>query len=94
MLRLRGTGEACAEYLDKGSEVTVVGRMTGSRTPKGDNAFVVEPRVWQGNNGAYRSSFEMQTNRVIFGGKGGGASAPVGGIPGEGQAAEEEQIPF
>ena len=55
----------CAEYLHKGSEVLVEGRLT----PDKDTG---SPRVYQRPDGTYGSSYEMIANVVRFLGSSGG----------------------
>ena len=61
--------ESCSEYLDKGSEVFVEGRL--------------QIRDWEGKDGQKRTTTEVVAQRVQFmsrtkGGGGGRAPAPVG----------------
>jgi single-strand DNA-binding protein len=53
------SGVACNEYLKKGSKVLVEGRVTGD--PKTGN-----PRLWTGQDGQTRASFEVTANVVKF----------------------------
>lgn len=84
------SGEACNEYLKKGSKVLVEGRMTAD--PKTGN-----PRLWQGQDGQMRASFEVTALTVKFlssrgetaGSAGGAASGPM-----EAEPADESEIPF
>jgi single-strand DNA-binding protein len=85
------SGEACNEYLKKGSKVLVEGRMTAD--PKTGN-----PRLWQGQDGQTRSSFEVTALAVKFlssrGETGGAASAGGGAGMMEAEPADETEIPF
>ena len=86
----RGLAETVNQYLSKGREVFVEGRV-GGEAADGKQ----EPRVWQGNDGSYRASFEITAQTVKFlGGRdgGGGGGAPVGEPPPEG--FEEDALPF
>jgi single-strand DNA-binding protein len=64
------TAENCSEYLDKGSQILVEGR--------------IQTRDWEGKDGQKRSATEIVAERVQFisrlkgGGGGGGAPAAVG----------------
>jgi single-strand DNA-binding protein len=83
-------GEVCNEYLKKGSKVLVEGRMTAD--PKTGN-----PRLWQGQDGQMRASFELTASAVKFlssrGETGGGPGAGAGMMDAE-PAADETEIPF
>jgi single-strand DNA-binding protein len=82
-------GEACKEYLKKGRQVYVEGRMNAD--PKTGN-----PRLWTGQDGTMRASFEVTAATVKFlGGRGEGGGQPGGGETMEADApAEEGEIPF
>jgi single-strand DNA-binding protein len=81
--------ESCGEYLDKGSEIFVEGR--------------IQTRDWEGKDGQKRSATEVVAERVQFmsrtkGGGGGRAPAAVGApqgfqdeAPG---AATDDDVPF
>ncbi len=67
--------ETCAQYLRKGSKVYVEGRMQADPKTGG-------PRIWTGQDGAPRASFEVTGNTVKFlssRGEGGsaGGTAPM-----------------
>jgi single-strand DNA-binding protein len=70
--------EACNEYLKKGSKVLVEGRMNADQ--KTGN-----PRLWQGQDGQTRSSFEVTAQTVKF---------PSGGGMMEAEPQDESEIPF
>lgn len=58
-------GEICGQYLSRGREVAVVGRV---RPDESGN-----PRTWTGQDGKVRASFEVTAQSVQFlGGKNGG----------------------
>jgi len=83
----RRTAEVCNQYLQKGRQVLIEGRLK----PDENGA----PRVWTGNDGVARASYEVTAETVRFlGGRGEGA--PVG----EPDSLEEppddaeEEIPF
>ena len=68
----RKTAEICAEYVKKGREYLVEGRMTPDKTTGG-------PRTWQAQDGSWRASYEMTADRVVFlqgGSDNSGASKP------------------
>jgi single-strand DNA-binding protein len=80
-------GEACNQYLKKGSKVLVEGRLTADPATGG-------PRVWTGKDGSPRASFELNAQTVRFlSSRGDGAAeeqteaAPAG-------AGDEPDIPF
>lgn len=76
--------EACNQYLTKGRQVLVEGRLTPDRETGG-------PRIWEGQDGQARSSFELRAITVQFlGGKG---DAPQQTAPTAADAIEEE-VPF
>ncbi|MEP7359182.1 MAG: single-stranded DNA-binding protein [Anaerolineales bacterium] len=81
------SGEACNEYLKKGSKVLVEGRMNAD--PKTGN-----PRLFQRGDGSTGTSFEVTALAVKFlssrGETGGG---PGGGMM-EAEPADESEIPF
>jgi len=77
--------EACAEYLTKGRQVLVEGRLIPDENGG--------PRVWVGQDGQARASFEVRALNVRFLGGRGERAAPeeeFGGPP----LVEEEDIPF
>jgi single-strand DNA-binding protein len=55
----RKQAEIAAKYLAKGRQVMVEGRMTPDRETGG-------PRVWTGQDGSPRASFEVTADRIIF----------------------------
>ncbi|MBN1889846.1 MAG: single-stranded DNA-binding protein [Thermoflexales bacterium] len=82
--------EACAQYLKKGKQVLVEGRL---RPDKETGA----PRLWQRQDGTYGASFEVFASTVRFlGGRGeGGASAPASDDYADApEVVNEENIPF
>jgi single-strand DNA-binding protein len=83
----RRLAEVCNEYLEKGRQVLVEGRLQADRETGG-------PRVWTGRDGQARASFEVTAQTVKFLGR--GTAAPAAGaadIPEE-PPEEEEEIPF
>ena len=85
----RKLAETCNQYLSKGRQVFVEGRLTPDKTTGG-------PRIWTGNDGKARASYEMTADAVKF----------LGGPRGEGGEAStsfqetpppemgESEIPF
>lgn len=62
--------ESCNEYLVKGQQVAVEGRVT---TDENGN-----PRLWQGSDGAWHANNEIVADRVKFGRKPGGHGPDAG----------------
>ena len=92
--------ESCHQYLAKGRQVLVEGRMTGTRIAAQSGTQVV-PTVWVNKAGVSCASFELTANTVRFlGSKGenGGAPAASGDLGGQNEAAASEEdyadIPF
>ena len=75
--------EACNQYLSKGRQVLIEGRLR-------PDPATSEPRIWTGNDGVARASYELTANTVRF--LGGRAEVAAAG-PEEG-AIEEGEIPF
>lgn len=78
--------EACNQYLKKGSKVLIEGRLVADQATGG-------PRIWTGQDGQARASFELRAQTVRFLSTRGEASEPLA-EPGEAAAAPEEDIPF
>jgi single-strand DNA-binding protein len=79
--------ETANQYLNKGRQVLVEGRLKPDPQSGG-------PRVWTGQDGTVRASFEITANTVRFIGSREDA-APFDGEPAEAPAAQEEdEIPF
>jgi len=77
----RRLAETCAQYLTKGRQVLVEGRLNPDPQTGG-------PRVWTGNDGVPRASYEVTALTVKFlGGRGVEAAE-------EAVAPEAEEIPF
>ena len=81
--------ESCGEYLDKGSQVFVEGRL--------------QTRDWEGKDGQKRTSTEVVAERVQFmsrtkGAASGGAPAPAGAFADEpshaGGGGGDDDVPF
>ncbi len=85
--------ESCSQYLTKGKSVLVEGRLQPDPTTGG-------PKMWTGNDGTSRASYDVTATTVRFlGGAGGagGQGAPGGGHGsggGDGADISEEDIPF
>jgi single-strand DNA-binding protein len=85
------TGETCNQYLKKGSKVLIEGRLTADPATGG-------PRVWTGQDGSTRASFEVSAQTVRFlstrsEAEGGGTSSAPGAEDAS-APAENEEIPF
>ena len=85
----RRMAETVNQYLTKGQQVFVEGTVSGDAADGSQN-----PRVWTGNDGVSRASFELTAATVKFlGGRGESAGgAPIGEPPPEG--FEEDALPF
>ena len=83
----RRMAEVCNQYLQKGRQVLVEGRLNPDQATGG-------PRVWTGNDGTPRASYEITAETVKF--LGGRGEAPPDEVPGspEEPPVEEEEIPF
>ena len=86
------TGEVCNQYLKKGSKVLVEGRLTADPATGG-------PRIWTGQDGSTRASFEITAQAVRFlstrneaseAGASSGAGIDESSVP----AADDGDIPF
>ncbi|HID87791.1 MAG TPA: single-stranded DNA-binding protein [Anaerolineae bacterium] len=73
--------EACNQYLVKGQQVLVEGWLRPDPETGG-------PRVWTGNDGVARASYELMARTVRF------LAKPRGVPPEEAPVVEEEEIPF
>jgi single-strand DNA-binding protein len=84
--------ETCNQYLKKGRQVLVEGRLTADAATGG-------PRIWNAQDGSARASFEVTAQTVRFlgsraeneGGMGGGAPVAEEGMA---PAGDEGDIPF
>ena len=82
------TAEVCNQYLQKGRQVLIEGRIKPDQETGG-------PRVYQRNDGSYGAQFEVTAETVRF--LGGRGDAAPGGEPGpleEPPSDTEEEIPF
>ena len=83
----RRMAEVCNQFLQKGRQVLVEGRLKPDENGG--------PRVWTGNDGVARASYELTAETVKFLGGRGEAPADEGfGTPEEPPAEAEEEIPF
>jgi len=88
----RQLGEICNQYLSKGRQVYVEGEARGTAVNGVQN-----PRVWTGNDGVTRASFEITARVVKFlSGRGERAEGTGPGAPEEPPPGfvEENEIPF
>ena len=84
----RRLAETCNQYLQKGRQVLVEGRLNVDSATGG-------PRVWTGQDGNPRASFEITANTVKFlGGRGDSVDVGGPGAPQEPPSEEGEEIPF
>ena len=86
----RGLAETVNQYVSKGQQVFVEGEVKGEAANGSQN-----PRVWTGNDGVARASFELTARTVKFLGSRGDVAAggaPIGEPPPEG--FEEDTLPF
>lgn len=84
----RQLAEVCNQYLSKGRQVLVEGRMTPDRETGG-------PRVWVGQDGQPRASFEVTALTVKFlGGRAEGADASLSYQEPPPADMGEDEIPF
>jgi single-strand DNA-binding protein len=85
--------EVCNQYLSKGRQVLVEGRLTVDPQTGG-------PRVWQAQDGSYRASYEISALEVKFlGGRGDSTAAYENGssasaIEHQPAGITEDEIPF
>jgi single-strand DNA-binding protein len=69
-------GELCAQYLKKGQQALVEGR--------------IQTRSWDSQNGEKKYRTEIIADNIQFGWKGPGGSMPAGGAAGGGRAGEKD----
>lgn len=79
--------ESCNQYLKKGSKVLVEGRLTVDANSGG-------PRIWTGQDGTPRASFEVSAQTVRFLSSRGEGEAPTTDEGAGFAVAEEPDIPF
>jgi single-strand DNA-binding protein len=79
--------ETCNQYLQKGRQVLIEGQLKPDPATGG-------PRIWTGNDGVARASYEVTAFTVKFlGGRGEAPPSEVAGAPEE-PPEEGEEIPF
>jgi single-strand DNA-binding protein len=85
----RGLAETTNQFVTKGMLVFVEGNMQGEALDG-----TIRPRVWTGNDGIARASFELTARTVKFMSRAGegGADISIGEAPPEG--FEEDALPF
>jgi single-strand DNA-binding protein len=85
----RGLAETVNQYVQKGMVVFVEGEVSGEAANGSQN-----PRVWTGNDGVARASYEVTARNVKFLSRVGETTsgAPTGEPPPEG--FEEDTLPF
>lgn len=83
------TAEACAQYLHKGSQVFVEGRLTSDKATGG-------PRIWKRKDGTPGASFEVTASSVRFLGARGETepAQDTEDVPGTQDAIVDGDIPF
>lgn len=82
----RKLAETCNQFLSKGRQVYIEGQMRPDPNTGG-------PRIWTGNDGTARASYEVTALTVKFlGVRGEAVEVPAEGPEGPGQG--EEEIPF
>jgi single-strand DNA-binding protein len=80
--------ESCKQYLTKGKQVLVEGRMIADKATGG-------PRIFQRQDGTSGTSFEVTAETVRFlGQKQGGGEGEHGGAAASGAPTTEDEIPF
>jgi single-strand DNA-binding protein len=84
----RNLAETVNQYVTKGNQIFVEGIVQGEPTDG-----TLRPRVWTGNDGIARASFELTARDIKFlGSREAPAGAPMGEPPPEG--FEEDALPF
>ena len=83
----RRLAEVCNQYLQKGRQVLIEGQLKPDPATGG-------PRMWTGNDGVARASYEVRALTVQFlGGRGEAPPSEAAGAPEE-PPEEGEEIPF
>ena len=80
-------GESCSQYLSKGRQVLVEGRLRPDPQTGG-------PKLWTGQDGSMRASFELTAEVVRFIGSREGATMTEEEPMERPAAQEEDEIPF
>lgn len=92
----RRQAETCNEYLDKGRQVFIKGRLGGDRLEKPDGSTQIVPHTWTDQDGQPRAKFDVTAQVVHFLGRAGGGPMSIPDTamepPPEGEG--EEEIPF
>jgi single-strand DNA-binding protein len=84
----RRAAEVAAEHLSKGREVMVEGRMNPDKATGG-------PRIWTGQDGVARASYEITADRIIFlQGRGNGGNQNAGAPSAPPAQEDDDGIPF
>jgi single-strand DNA-binding protein len=78
----RRDAEIAAQYLTKGRQVMIEGRLTPDKATGG-------PKIWTRQDGTAGASFEVRADRIVLlaGGRG-----EAGGAPGAAEAPEEYEV--
>ena len=84
----RGLAETVNQYLTKGQQVFVEGELRGDASDGSQN-----PRIWQGNDGEHRASYELTARTVKFLGRRDNGGAPIGEPPPPG-GEDNDVLPF
>jgi single-strand DNA-binding protein len=85
----RKLAEAVNEYLERGSQVFVEGELRGDAESGNQN-----PRIWVGNDGQHRASYEITARTVKFLGKREGNGGPALGEPPPEGYEDNDSLPF
>ena len=84
----RRQAETVAQYLTKGRQVMIEGRLTADKATGG-------PRIWTAQDGTQRASYELTADRVVFLSGRGDAAPGAGGEGVDGPIIEDDEvIPF
>ena len=77
----RKTAEIAAQYLTKGQQVMIEGRLTPDKATGG-------PKIWTRQDGTAGASFEVTADRLVLL----SSRGEVGGAPGAAEAPEEYEV--
>jgi len=83
----RRLAEAVNEFVVKGQQVFVEGELKGEAQEGSQN-----PRIWTGNDGEHRASYEITARTVKFLGRRDTAGPPIGEPPPGGE--DDDVLPF
>jgi single-strand DNA-binding protein len=83
----RRLAETVNQYVQKGSQLYVEGELKGEAIEGAQN-----PRVWLGNDGDHRASYELTARMVKFLGRRDNGGTPIGEPPPKGY--EDDSLPF